>query len=232
MVIDVYTAAGALVVSGVEITAVSGTTTATLTLAQAVTVSSTDVVIRSGSYGQEVSGVLYTLDGGTSTIYGVNRATYPVFGGNVVSNGGAALSLNFMKQGWNQGKSRGGAKYDAIYCSYDAERFYEKLLIADKRYVGKVKGDGTFSSKEENYLEYGGIPVIADKDVLGNRFLFLDTKQWRKYVLCEMEWADESGSNLLPQSSSDSFEVRLRLFFDMFCEKPSAQVALTSFISP
>lgn len=232
MVVDFYTSAGALVVSGVGINAVSGTTTATLTLDQAVTVSSTDIVVTSGAYGNEVSGVLYTLDGGTSTIYGVNRSTYSVFQGNVVSNGGAALNFNVLKQAWNQGKQRGGAKYNAVYCSYDAERFYEKLLIVDKRYIGKVKGDGTFSNKEENYLEYGGIPLVADKDVLGNRFLMLDTSQWKRYVLSEMEWATESGSELLPQVSSDSFEVRLRLFFDMFCEKPSAQVAVTNFISP
>lgn len=231
MVIDIYTSAGALVAGGVTITAESGTTTATLTLNQAVTTNSGDIVVRSGTFGNEVQGLLYTLDGGTSTIYNIDRSAYPSFQGNVVSNSGQVLNLNVMKQGWNLGKRRGGAKYDAIFCDFDSERYYEKLLIVDKRYMGKVKGDGTFSNKDENYLEYGGIPVVPDKDC-PTRFFFLDSKMWKKYVLCELEWADETGTYLIAQTSADSFEARLRLFFNLFCEKPSAQVALKDYISP
>jgi hypothetical protein len=191
-----------------------------------------DLVIRTGSNQNEVQGVQYTLDGGTSTIYNINRSTYPVYQGNVLSNSSNALSLNFMKQGWNQGKQRGGAKYDLVLGDFDSERYYEKLLIADKRYMGKVKGDGTFSEKEENYLEYGGIPFVADKDMSDPNILFLDTKQWKKYLLAELEWADETGTYLIAQTSADAFEARLRLFFNLFCEKPSAQVLLGTYISP
>ncbi len=229
-IIDIVSG-GVVTSSGLTINAISGTTTATLTLSSAVTCAANDLIIRTGTLNNEVSGVLYTLDGGTSSIYNINRATYPSYQGNVLDNGVNALTLNFMKQGWNQGKRRGNAKYDAVYCDYDSERFYERLLIADKRYMGKVKGDGTFSEKDENYLEYGGIPVVPDKDS-PQRFLFLDSKQWKKYVLCELEWAGESGAELIPQPSADAFEARLRLFFNMFCEKPSAQVALKNYISP
>lgn len=230
VILDVVSG-GVVTNSGVTVTAISGTTTATLTLSTAVTCLVGDLVIRSGTYNQEVDGVLYTLDGGTSTIYNINRATYPSYQGNVLDNGANALTLNFLKQGWNQGKRRGNAKYDAIYCDFDSERYYERLLIVDKRYQGKVKGDGTFSNKEDNYLEYGGIPIVPDKDC-PQRFLFLDSKQWKKYVLSELEWADETGTYLIAQTSADAFEARLRLFFNMFCEKPSAQVALKNYISP
>jgi hypothetical protein len=222
----------ALKASGLSITSISGTATATIVLSGAVTCSTSDKVIRTGTSGNEVSGIQYTLDGGTTTIYNINRSTYPVYQGNVLSNSSNSLSLNFMKQGWNQGKQRGGAKYDFISCDFDSERFYEKLLIADKRYMGKVKGDGTFSEKDENYLEYGGIPIVPDKDMPDPFFYFLDTKQWKKYVLAELEWADETGTYLIAQTSADAFEARLRLFFNLFCEKPSAQVLLGTYISP
>jgi hypothetical protein len=230
VIIDIVSG-GVVTASGLSITAISGTTTATLTLSNAVTCSANDLVIRSGSLNNEVSGVLYTLDGGTSTIYNIDRSAYPTYQGNVLDNGANSLSLNFLKQGWNQGKRRGNAKYDAVYCDFDSERFYERLLIVDKRYMGKVKGDGTFASKDENYLEYGGIPIVPDKDS-PQRFLFLDSKQWKKYVLSELEWADETGTYLIAQTSADAFEARLRLFFNMFCEKPSAQVALKNYTSP
>ena len=233
IVIDIVSAAnGAILASAVSITAISGTATATLTLSAPVTCSALDLIIRTGTNGNEVQGLQYTLDGGTSTIYNINRSSYQVYQGNVLSNGGNALSLNFMKQGWNQGKQRGGAKYDFVLSDFDSERYYEKLLIADKRYMGKVKGDGTFSEKEENYLEYSGIPVVSDKDMSDPNMMFLDTKQWKKYLLAELEWADETGTYLIAQTGADAFEARLRLFFNLFCEKPSAQVLLQSYISP
>ena len=233
IVIDIVSAVTGLVTnSALTITAISGTTTATLTLSAPVTCSALDLIIRTGSNGNEVQGIQYALDGGTSTIYNINRSIYTSYQGNVLSNNANSLSLNFMKQGWNQGKQRGGAKYDLVLCDYDSERFYERLLIVDKRYMGKVKGDGTFSEKDENYLEYGGIPLVSDKDMSDPNIAFLDTKQWKKYVLAELEWADETGTYLIAQTSADAFEARLRLFFNLFPEKPSAQVLLTSYISP
>ena len=231
IVIDIVSG-GVVTNSGIAITAISGTATATLTLSAPVTCSTNDLVIRTGTLNNEVQGIQYALDGGTSTIYNINRSTYPAFQGNVLSNSNGALSLNFLKQGWNQGKQRGAAKYDFVVSDYDSERFYEKLLIADKRYMGKVKGDGTFSEKEENYLEYGGIAWVPDKDMSDPNIAFIDSKQWKKYVLAELEWADETGTYLIAQTSADAFEARLRLFFNIFPEKPSAQVLLGTYISP
>lgn len=230
MVIDIYSGT-TKVASAVAITAISGTTTATVTLSAAVTVSANDIVVRSGAYDNEIQGILTTLDGGTSTIYGVDRSTYPVYQGNVVNAAGAQLRLDTMEQTLNEARRRGGAKIDVIYCDYDSERFLNKLLVADKRYIGKVAGDGTFSSKEGTYLEYAGSKVVMDKDC-PTRFFFLDSKTWKKYVLSELEWADETGSYMIAQVSTDAFEARLRLFANLFCEKPSANAALRNYISP
>lgn len=231
MVIDIYTSAGVQVASAVAITAISGTTTATVTLSAAVTTSATDIIVRSGAYGNEVSGLRHTLDGGTSSIYGINRSTYQVFQGNVVNAAGGQLSLDLMQQAFNSAKRRGGAKIDVVYCDYDSERAYNKLLIADKRYVGKVVGDGTFSDKDGSYLEFAGAKVVPDQNCTFD-FYFIDSSHWKKYVLAELEWADETGTFLIAQTSSDSFEARLRLFFDFFCEKPSAEARLRNYISP
>jgi len=233
-VIDIYSGT-TLVASAVTITAISGTTTATLTLSAAVTCSANDIVVRSGSFGNEIQGLLYGLDGGTSTIYSIDRSTYSAYQGNVISASGGQLSLNAMQQAVNEARRRGGAKIDTILCDFNSERFYNKLLVADRRYVidgaGKVKGDGSFTDKNMSYLEFAGQPVVPDKDSPQN-FFFLDRKNWKKYVLAELEWADETGSYMIAQTSSDAFQVRLRLFANLFCEKYSAQAVLTSYISP
>ncbi len=216
---------------GVAITNIVTGSTATLTLSTAVTVSATDIVVRSGSLNNEIQGVLTCLDGGTSSIYNIDRSVYGSYKGNVVDNLGAQLNLNVLKQSHNLMRSRGGGKLGCVFSDFDTERFYEKLLIADKRYVGKVKGDGTFASKEENYLDYAGVAWVPDQTAPQRVFL-LDPKNWKKYVLAELEWADESGSYMIAQQSADAFEVRLRLFANIFCEKPSAQSVLKNYISP
>lgn len=230
--IDIVDAvSGNVKVSSVAITAISGTTTATLTLDQAVTANSTDIVVRSGSLNNEIQGVLVAQDGGTSTIFNIDRSAYPQFQGNVISANGGQMTLDLLQQTFNECRRRGGGKTDYIVSDYSSERFYNKLLVVDKRYIGKVPGDGTFSNKDSSYLEFAGTPWVPDKDS-PTRVFFLDSKTFKKYVLAELEWADETGTYMIAQTSADAFEARLRLFANIFCEKPPANGVLKSYISP
>lgn len=232
MVIDIYTSAGVQVASGITVTAVSGSTTATLTLSSAVTTSATDIVVISNSFNKEVSGLRYTLDGLTTATYGINRATYQNWQANVLNASGGQLTLDLMQSAFNAGQERGGADFDVIYTDYTTDRYINKLLVADKRFIGnKVVGDGSFSDNQKSYLEFGGLKVIADKDCTTDVY-FLSSKNWKKFVLSELEVASESGAELIPQPGVDAWEVRIRLFYDFFCEKPIAQSRLSNYISP
>jgi len=235
MVIDVVNSAGTVVASAVEITALSGSTTATLTLSAAVTVSATDIVVRSGAYNMEIQGLLTSQDGLTTSIYSIDRSTYPVYQSNLLNASGNQLNLDFLQQMYNEASRRGGMKMDAVFSDYDSERYYNKLLVADKRFVNtvaaKVKGDGTFSDKNKSYLEFAGVPWVADKDA-PTRVFMLDSKTYKKYVLSELEWADEGGSFMTTQISADAYEARLRLFANLFPEKPSASAVGRNYIAP
>lgn len=220
--------------SAITVLAISGNpedATATLTLNAPVTCSASDAIVRSGSYGYELQGVLYSMDGATSSIYGVNRATYPVYQGNSLSLSSAALTLDKMQQSWNAGKRRGGAKYSAIKCDYDSLRFYQRLLTVDKRYSNTIKGDGGFSDKDQNYLEFNGLPLVADKD-FAQRILFLTENDWKLYVLCDLEFADETGTMYIAQTGTDQLEVRIRYFANLFNEQPNANAIMKSYVSP
>jgi hypothetical protein len=97
--------------------------------------------------------------------------------------------------------------------------------------VNVVKGDGGFGSKGESYLEWNGIPVVADKDA-PTRMFFLPAEVLKLYILKELEFADESGSMYIAQTDADSFEVRLRHFANLFNEQPAACGVLMDYISP
>jgi hypothetical protein len=235
IVVDIYTSAGVLKASGIQVTAVSGTptaTTATLTLSAPVTCAADDIVIRSGALNNEIQGMLYSMDGGTTSINGIDRSVYPSFQGNYYDGGGTVqMSLNLLQQYYNEGLRRGGSKYNAIWSDFDYLRYYQKLLTADKRYVNTMKADGTFGNKDEFYMEFMGVPWVPDKDcpptVLG-----VQADCWKAYVLSEMEFADETGSMYIAQASADTLEVRIRFFANLFNEMPSAQFRVTGLISP
>lgn len=232
MVIDVINSSGVAEAVGVTILASTGSSTVTLTLSSAVTITAGSTIVRANAYNKEVQGLRTALDGLTTSIYGVDRSVYGQFQGNLVSGQGNQLTLNLMKQGWNVGRQRGGAKYSVVFTDFGTEQMYEKLLVPDRRFVQqKIKGDGTFADKDENFLDYGGIAMMVDKDCTQDIYM-LDFKLWKKYVLSELEWADETGSYMIAQVGADSWEIRLRYFGNLFPEKPSAQVRIGSYISP
>lgn len=234
MSIDIIDTSNNVIASSASITAMSGlgTATVTLTLDSVVTVATNNLVVRSGSAGQEIQGLLTSLDGGTSSIYSVDRSVYPSFQGNNVDVGGGVLNLNVMQQVYNNSRRRGGSKVSVVYSDFDSERYYNRLLVADRRYIGeKVNGDGTFTSKDEVYLSFSGAPILADQ-ACPTRFFFITESNLKKYVLSELEWADETGSYFIAQTGADAFEARLRLFANMFLEKPSASGCLQNYISP
>jgi hypothetical protein len=230
---DVYSGT-TQVASNITVNAISGTpngSTATLTLSAPVTVTAGDTLVRANSYGYEITGLLYALDGGTSTIYNVDRSLYPAYQGNVKDMLAAQLTLDSMQAQYNEGLRRGGTKYTGIYSDFDSLRFYQKLLTADKRYVNTTQGDGGFASKDKFYLEFNGVPWVPDKDC-PTRIFFLEQDALKMYILAELEFADETGSMYIAQTSADQLEVRIRLFSQLFNEQPNACAVLKNYVSP
>lgn len=232
MVVDIVNSSNVVQASGIEITAISGSgSTRTVTLGAPVTAAASTYLIRTGSAGQEIQGILTQLDGLTTTVFNVDRSLYTSARGNVVDMASAQLTLDSLQNVWNLGLQRGGAKYSAAYMDFDSLRYYQKLLTADKRYSNTVKGDGGFAAKDQVFLEFNGVPMVADKDC-PQRIFFLPWDAFKAYVLAELEFADETGSMYIAQVAQDALEVRIRLFMNMFNEKCSASAVLKGYVSP
>ncbi len=241
-VLDIYTGT-TLVQAGVTIMSITTGTaisaTATVVMDQAVSCSTNDIFVRANSKGLEISGLLTQLDGGTSTVFSIARASYVQTLGNVIyatsdatSTGTAqALNLGFLQQAEDEAERRGGRNVNCIYSDFGSRRMYQKLLTADKRYVNAMKGDGGFSDATKNYLEFNGKPWVADKDC-PQRAFFLPDKYIEKYVLAEMTFADETGSMYIAASEQDSLEVRIRFFSNLFNSKASGSSVVSTYVSP
>lgn len=235
LVFDVYTTAGVLVQSGVTVSAITAGTasssTATLTVTPALTASAGDVLVRANSFGQEIQGLLTQLDGGTSTVFNVDRSAYVSAQGNQIDLSAAQLDLDSLQQAQDEAERRGGSRLKAVYSDFASRRMYQKLLTADKRYVNTVQGDGGFASKGDYYLEWNGMPWVADKDC-PTRIFMLDDKYIVKYVQKELEFASETGTMYIAQPESDELEVRLRFFANLFNEMASGSSVITNYVSP
>lgn len=240
---DIYTAAGVLVQAGVTISSITTGTatslTATVVFDQAVSCSAGDVFIRAGSATQEIQGLLTQLDGGTTTVFNIDRSTYVQTQGNVIyatndgTSTGAAipLNLNHLQNAEDEAERRGGREINCLYSDFTSRRYYQKLLTADKRYVNVVKGDGGFSDQNKNYLEWNGKAWVADKDC-PLRIMMLPDKYIEKYVLSELEFADETGSMYIAGAENDQLEVRVRLFANLFNSKACGAAIIQSYIAP
>lgn len=233
MAIDIYSGSTP-VATGVTINSITGTpsgTTATLVLDTAVTVTADDVVVRAGSFGNEVQGLLTQLDGGTSTVFSIDRSQYLQTQGNQVDLNGGQLTIDSIQNLDNLRRSRGGGKLGAIFSDFDSQRMYQKLLTIDKRYSNTVKGDGGFGNAKEMYLEWNGVQWVPDKDCPRRIFLLPD-EGIEKYTLAEMEFADETGAMMIAQTGVDAFEVRVRMFFNLFNAHAAASGVLIDYVSP
>lgn len=206
--------------------------TATVVVDTAFTAAADDIVVLSTSgVSNEIQGILTQLDGGTTTVFGINRALFISTQGNVVNLSSGQLTLDALQTAQDLMERRGGGKLKHIYSDFNARRFYQKLLTIDKRYVNTVKGDGSFSSKNESYLEWNGCPWVSDKDAPQRIFLLPDDAI-EKAVLCEMEVADETGTPYIAQVGVDAWEVRIRQFCNAFNSNAAGTAVISNYISP
>lgn len=234
IVLDIYNGSS-LVQSAITVQSISSGTanssTATVVFDSPVTATAGYVFVRSQSFGNEIQGIMTQLDGATSTVFGIDRAAYISTQGNLLDLGGAQLTLDDLQEAENAAIRRGGLKLAAIYSDFDSQRFYQKLLTPDKRYVNTKMGDGGFAEKGKSYLEWNGVPWVPDQSC-PTRIFMLGDKNLVKYVQKEMEFADETGSMYIAQAETDLLEVRLRFFANLFNEMASGSAAIEDYVSP
>jgi len=234
-IVDIYTTAGVAKATGVTINAISGVAIATLTLDTPVTAAADDILVRTGSYGYEVEGLLYSMGNTqTTTINAIDRSLYPQFQSNVLNLAGGQLTLDSMQDAYNEGLRRGGTangSYRMLYMDFDSLRFYQKLCTADKRYVNTMQLDAGAWKNSKPLLEFNGVACVADKDA-PNRIFFVANEILQFHILEEMTIADEWGSNMLPALDNDAYEIRFRMFGNAFNSQPSAMAVIRNYISP
>jgi len=236
MEIDIVSSAGVYKANGATVTAVTNplSTTATVTLDQAVTASSGDYIVRKGSYNMEAQGLTYSINGDTTSIYDIDRSLYRAYQSNLLNMNGAQLSIDGINVAFLAGIKRGGVTpgaYQKILMDFDTSRFYTKLLTPDRRYNDGANLDAKAYDREKINGTLNGVEIMADPDC-PQRIFFIPQGVLKLCVLNELEMATETGSQMIPIPETDSWEMRMRYFYNLFNTKPSSCSAIYNYISP
>ena len=224
--------------SGLTLSTVDSSTTATISASANADVADNDWVVRSGSRAlaggslaanpsYEMMGLKGIVDDSTyvTTLHNLSRSTYDWWKCSTHSsddNSGTNrdLTLNLMQASISAVEKNGG-KTNLIICDHAIRDAYAALVIADKRFVNTLDLDGGFKA-----LEYNGIPLVADADCPPNTMFFLDTEHLQIMQMNDFDWMDKDGAVLSRVASADAYEAVIFWYADLTTDRPRAHAFL------
>lgn len=191
-VIDIYSAAGALVQAGLTVTAINDSTSV-ITVTPAVTAAGAigQILVRTKSYGKEWTG-LGKIVSDTGVLYNIDPAVEPVWKSQSITGVGA-LSEAVMKRMADR-ITKAGGKTDVIWTTTGIERAYWQLLSSQRRFVNPKDYAGGYTGLEFNAGSAGPIPMLTDYDAPAGTMIYLNESQIRLYRDKEWAFMDRDGS--------------------------------------
>lgn len=193
MVLDTYSGATkdntAVVVASVQVAA----KTVTLTAAPGVGIVANDILVRTGSYNNEITG-FGAIVSATSSVYNINPATEPEWTSEIDDNGGTprALSEQLMVTMADRIRTRGGST-SVIFQSLGVRRAYFNLLSQLRSIVNDQSFKGGFTGLAFT-TDQGEIPAVADVDAPLGRQYFMNEENLTFYRDQDWHWLDRDGS--------------------------------------
>lgn len=205
----------------VEITAVTDATTFTIATTADRGVANTDIVLVSGNYGLELTGLNAVIAENT-TLYGIDRsvAAWKWLNGTL-SNINGELSETNMQKAIDDVETKSGSVINFLLCSKGVKRAYQNLQTSMKQHVNTLDLKGGWKS-----LSYNGTALDSDKYVKSGYMYALDLNDWKMYQMSDWEWMDDDGSMLTRVANKAAYEASLLKYTDLGCQKPRGQVRM------
>lgn len=225
--IDIATSASnsALIASNRQITAINTTTGVVTFDGAAVTVAVGNVIVRTGNYGREITGLASSVTA-TGTLFNVDPAVEPSWAAQVNSNGGTLrpLSEGNMITMTDQVRQKGG-RTSLILTNLGVRRAYFNLLSQQRRYPSTTEFAGGFTGLAFNNGRE--IPVIDDPDAPPNTMYFLDEDKFKIYQDGDWSWMNRDGSIWQRVVGFDAYEAILYKYWELGLNQRNANAVMT-----
>lgn len=204
------------------------TNTVTITYASSISVEKGDILVTSGAYGKEISGLDLIMTAG-NTLYGVDRSTNSWFDPNVLTcSESVLLDDDIMEKAIQMVDLESGMQPDLILAGYAAQRVLKNYLSQYQRYSTI---DTRYDAGHKT-MSYDGIPVERDKYQNDNTMDFLKMDTFSLLSIGELfSWMDADGSVLKAVSGYPMYEAILASYAEIACKKPNANVRVKGIVA-
>lgn len=242
MVIDIYDVVGgtkqasAVRISSINISTNTIVVTTESGLPTTVTVSDNAIIVKKGVQdappldGKELSGLARIVDTTTVgvTFQGINKSTYPEYQSNVVDALNVPLSQDLLQQLMNRVMIVGGDNPTKIVSRHGVYRSFVGTSIVQTRYQDDKLKTGHVS------LTWNGLDWILDKDCQTSTvyFLNLDPQYLAKYLIKDIDLADEDGKTINKLPGFDKYYGYYIGYMNLGSKKPNNHGKLINLTEP
>ena len=220
MVIDTYTAE-VKENAGLRIKYVDRVNkTVTFTTSPA-TMNAGDVFYVQGSKGNEITGI-GAIFNTSANIYGLSRAENKWLN-PYTSTTAQEINDNIIQSAVDFLEENSGSHVDFISCGAAVRRAYLDYLACYRRNVDVI----TLESGHKA-ISFNGIPMVTDRFVADDTMYLLDTSKFTLHQLCDWEWIEGEGGNILRQKPGyPAYSATLVKYADLICDQPNGQAKIS-----
>lgn len=229
-VVDIYDSTGTtLRASARNVTAVTQNTNIVVDGAAITTGATGDIVVRTGNLNREIIGFSQLVND-TSTLFGINPATEPVWKSVMTANGGTnrPLSESLMIKMIDDIYTNGG-NTTVIFCNLGVRRSYFNLMVQQRRYCDTKEFEGGFSGLAFT-TDNGEVPIVSDVDCQPNRMYFLNEKEIKIYREKDWGFMDRDGSKWQRVIGFDAYDATLFKYATMGTHRRNSHGLLSDLI--
>lgn len=220
LLVDVYSAAGALVANGLKITDVSYEDGTIELSSWPTSLANNAVMYVQGSKNKEITGI-GSLFSSSGTLYGLSKSSYSFL--NSYSKTSSTLDEIVIQKVIDKLEMESGSVIDFIACSAKAKYAFQDYMASYKRNIDIMELNGGYKS-----LSYNGIPLVCDRFVPEGQMIFLDTKAFKLHQLCDWRYLETENGKILRQTQGKpTYTATLVKYCDLICDRPNGQGRIT-----
>lgn len=177
------------------------------------------------SVNKEPMGLLGIVDDGTylTTLHNISRTTYPQFKSFVLALNGD-LTFDALQRGDDAADEKGGGGVTHLVSHHSVRRVYINQTIVNKRFVGdqNMKPDAGWAGAalKMDDVTFNEHPWLSERMCPYGTIFGISAPTNKRFVNCEGEWADDSGSSILFSTTKDIYEARFRIFDQFHNDRP------------